>query len=233
MVTTSKANQILEQYNPKQYGSKMRDFQPSWYKKYPWIHYSTKTKKVTCFPCNKYGQNKLFSFDNWKKTERLRKHSLSESHLLAMLKWADSKAATFKQNNILIQVRSQHAAEVADNRKYLKIMIENVSFLAKQNISFRGHKEKREDLTVLSSINRGNFLELVSLRSKDSGFLHGRLKSYFSKKGFGQWTSSKIQNEIIDLLASFTRKGIIQQINNTNAGGAYTGVIYDETSDIR
>ena len=61
-----------------------------------------------------------------------------------MLKWADSKAATFKQNNILIQVRSQHAAEVADNRKYLKIMIENVSFLAKQNISFRGHKEKRE-----------------------------------------------------------------------------------------
>ena len=49
-----------------------------------------------------------------------------------MLKWADSKAATFKQNNILIQVRSQHAAEVADNRKYLKIMIENVLFLANQ-----------------------------------------------------------------------------------------------------
>ena len=96
--------------------------------------------------------------------------------------------------------------------KYLKIMIENVSFIAKQNISFRGHKEKREDLTVLSSINRGNFLELVSLRSKDSGFLHGRLKSYFSKKGFGQWTSSKIQNEMIDLLANFTRKIIIQQI---------------------
>ena len=142
-----------------------------------------------------------------------------------MLKLADSKAATFKQNNILIQVRSQHAVEVADNRKYLKIMIENVSFLAKQNISFRGHKEKREDLTVLSSINRGNFLELVSLCSKDSWFLHGRLKSYFSKKGFGQWTSSKIQNEIIDLLASFTRKRIIQQINNTNVGGTKTGFI--------
>ena len=72
-----------------------------------------------------------------KKTERLRKHSLSKSHLLAMLKWADSKAATIKQHNILIQVRSQHAAEVADNRKYLKIIIENVAFLAKQNISFR------------------------------------------------------------------------------------------------
>ena len=57
-------------------------------------------------------------------------------------------------------------------------------------------------------------MELVSLRSKDSGFLHGRLKSYFSKKGFGngQWTLSKIQNEMIDLLANFTRKIIIQQI---------------------
>ena len=58
-----------------------------------------------------------------KKTKRLRKHSLSESHLLAMLKWADSKAATFKQNNILIQVRSQHATEVADNKIYLKMII--------------------------------------------------------------------------------------------------------------
>ena len=85
--------------------------------------------------------------------------------------------------------------EASMQRKYLKTMIENVSYLAKQNNSFRGHKEKREDLTALSSINRGNFLELVSLRSKDSGFLHGRLKSYFSKKGFGQCTLSKIQNK--------------------------------------
>ena len=38
---------------------------------------------------------------------------------------------------------------------------------------------------------------------------------------------------MIDLLASFTRKRIIQQINNTIAGGTYTGVICDETSDIR
>ena len=108
-------------------------------------------------------------------------------------------------------------------------MIENVSFLAKHDISFRGHSKKRDDLTILSNINKGNFLELVSFCSKDSGFLHGKLKSQFSKKGFGQWTLSKIQNEIIDLLASFTRKRIIQQINNTIAGG----VICDETSDIR
>ena len=110
-----------------------------------------------------------------------------------MLKWADSKAATFKQNNILIQVRRQHAAEVADNRKYLKIMIENVSFLAKQNISLGDTGKKREELTMLSNINRETFLELVLFRSKDSGFLHGRLKSYFSKKGFAQWISSKIK----------------------------------------
>ena len=38
-----------------------------------------------------------------------------------MLKWDDSKARKFKQNKIPIQVRSQHAVEVADNRKYLKM----------------------------------------------------------------------------------------------------------------
>ena len=40
-------------------------------------------------------------------------------------------------------------------------------------------------------------------------------------------------NEIIDLFASFTRKRIIQQINNTIAFGTYTGIICDENSDIR
>ena len=38
---------------------------------------------------------------------------------------------------------------------------------------------------------------------------------------------------MIDLLATFTRKRTIQQIINTTAGGAYTGVSCDETSDIR
>ena len=50
-----------------QYGSKMRDFQFSWYRKFPWIQYNIKTKNVTCFPCKKYGNNENFSFNNWKK----------------------------------------------------------------------------------------------------------------------------------------------------------------------
>ena len=217
---------ILEKYNPKKYDH-IRDFQSSWYIKHPWINYDVSTHSVSCFPCQKFLKDSEFSFDNWKKTGKLTKHSNSEPHLRAMIMWGEYNSAQKNKVNVISQISSEHAKQVAENREYLRLVIETVAFLAKQNISFRAHKECRQNLTKESESNRGNFLELLSLRAKDSTLLRERLNS-----DKVQWTTWQIQNEIISLLAKFTESKIMQQVKNDTFDQNYIGIICDETSDI-
>ena len=132
----------------------------------------------------------------------------------------------------MTQLSNHHAEEVLENREYVKLLIETVAFLGKQTIAFRGNSEDRSKLTELSDINRGNFLEILYLQSRLSPFLKERLEKITKNKGHGQWTSSDIQNEIIGIISSFTKKKIIEKINNDNSGDTVLGVIADETSDI-
>ena len=113
----------------------------------------------------------------------------------------------------------------------MRILIESVAFLAQQNIAFRGHVEHTDDVSSASDINRGNFLELVSLRCKDSTFLRDRLEK-LKDKNKHQYLHSDYQNELIDLLAKYTRNRIVREINCNENGGIYYGIICDETSDI-
>ena len=62
------------------------------------------------------------------------------------------------------QLDSQHKATAQKNRQYLKVIIETLMFTAQQNISQRGHEENRHNITEISNSNRGNLLELLSLR---------------------------------------------------------------------
>ena len=78
----------------------------------------------------------------------------------------------------------------------------------------------------------GNFLKILCLQSSHSSFLRERLETITKNKRHGQWTSYKIQNEIISLLADFTRKKIVEEINNDKTGDIVIAVIADETSDI-
>ena len=149
-----------------------------------------------------------------------------------MIKWCDAQAIKKGQTSVLSQIQSHHAAEVVDYRRYLQIIVETVAYLGKQNIAFRGHAEDRTSLSELSDTNRGNFLELLSLRCNDSAFLKDRLDSLLQNKKHGQWTSGITQNEIIDLLADFVCKRIVTEITSKVGGKTYIGVICDETSDI-
>ena len=55
----------------------------------------------------------------------------------------------------------------------------------------------------------GNFLEILCLQSSHSSFLRERLETITKNKKHEQRTSPRIQNEIISLLADFTRKKIV------------------------
>ena len=76
------------------------------------------------------------------------------------------------------------------NRDHLKTIISYIQFLAKQVIAFRGSDEKK------GSLNRGDFLELLKLKSDDLPALKERLEL----KNAIHYTCQKSQNEIIDIL---------------------------------
>ena len=55
---------------------------------------------------------------------------------------------------------------MTQNRAYVEKIFESLFFAAKENILLRAHVEDRQHLGESSDINRGNFLELLSLRCR-------------------------------------------------------------------
>ena len=219
---------IRNQYSPQKFGNDTfkRDFKPNWFEQYPWLSFSLDKKEVLCYACKKYSNNNSFIFTNWKKVDRLKKHALSEPHGFAMTKWMNSKIYEKKNSTILSQLDSQHKATVLKNRQYLKVIIETLMFTAQQNIAQRGHEENRLNITEISNSNRGNFLELLSLRCRDLPWFGNMLNEKLDNHT--QWTSPNIQNELLSILTDFVRQRIVHDVQES---GIFA-VILDETSDI-
>jgi hypothetical protein len=220
---------LLKSYNPKKFGNESfaRDFNPDWYKRHPWLSYDVCSKKAKCYPCQMYMKEKdSFSFENWKKPERLAKHHKSEKHQMAMEMWMMRRANEKHNSSVLSQLNEDHKQSVKQNRDYLKVIIECLMHTAQQNIAQRGHEEERDDLNKSSDVNRGNFLELISLRCKDIPWLSSKLDQQLKKHA--QWTSPAIQNELLEIIADLVKERIV---NDVKSSGWY-GIIMDETSDI-
>ncbi|XP_044729554.1 zinc finger MYM-type protein 1-like [Chrysoperla carnea] len=84
-------------------------------------------------------------------------------------------------------------------------------------LSLRGHDEKE------NSFNRGNLLELLTLRAKDKKETYeGLLKSKLN------YTSARTQNEIIGIIKTKIIQDIVEEINTSSS----FSLICDETTDI-
>lgn len=164
---------VLNEYLPKKFGreTSKRDFNPEWFKQHSWLSYDVSDCCGSWFPCNMFQSNSTFKFNNWKKPQRLTKHSLSSAHQMAMAQWLAYNTNKRKQTSILMQLNDEHDRQVKENREYLRIVIECVVFTAQQNIAQRGHCEDRSALDQPSDVNRGNFLELLNMRSRDLPWL--------------------------------------------------------------
>ena len=117
--------------------------------------------------------------------------------------------------------------EVRQNRGMLKILIEAVLLLGKQELSFRGHDEKDD------SLNRGNYRELLECFAKfDSVFerrLHGRLAGQEGgNAGVFTGVSSEIQNDLIDCIDSVIQDVIDQEVKMCT----FLSIQVDETTDV-
>ncbi|KAM9688544.1 zinc finger MYM-type protein 1-like isoform 4-T4 [Trichechus inunguis] len=189
----------------------------------PYLEHSAKKDVTFCYSCQLFCQKILScggesftpqGISNWKKTlEKFRKHEKSEMHLKSLKFWREYQFCDEAINDNL----SIHSKKIEENKNYLKFIIENILFLGKQCLPFRGNDQS------VSSINKGNFLELLEIRAKDKG--EGIFRQMNSQVDF--YNSSKIQTEIIEIIKTEMLQDIVNEINVSSA----FSVICDETTD--
>uniref|UniRef100_A0A0V0IKI8 Putative ovule protein n=1 Tax=Solanum chacoense TaxID=4108 RepID=A0A0V0IKI8_SOLCH len=148
----------------------MRRFNPEWFREYhDWLEYSVTNDAAYCLNCYlfKYdnihqGGGEVFStvgFKSWNKKKSFKQHigGPNNTHNQAKKKSED----LMRQQQSIISVFERQSDQV--KHEYwlrLSASIDVVRLLLNQGFAFRGHDESK------SSLNRGNFLEILSWYAK-------------------------------------------------------------------
>ena len=96
----------------------------------------------------------------WKHTTgkngNLEKHSKSISHKQAMVAWSDYVKNNNERATIAERLDKLRSTQIERNRHYISSVAELILLFARQTIPLRGYGDESS-----SSMNRGNFLELM------------------------------------------------------------------------
>lgn len=207
-------------------GKVNRKFNTKQYDSYHWLTGCIHSNRLFCFVCLLFSNNKtvwndIGYADIHNFPTAARKHEQSEKHLESSLKYH-----TFGKNRIETRLNSQiqididrHNAKVDRNRNIFQRLIDIVCFLGKQELAFRGHDESA------SSVNKGNYLEMVDVLAKYDGVLENHIQNCTSSF---TGLSNRIQNDLISSVASVMIETIKQQIASTD----FVAVMVDETPDV-
>jgi hypothetical protein len=199
-------------------------FQPSWYQKYPWLHYSpsSKTKGVLCFFCAKAANLKLLElssksddafisrgFCNWKHAiNKFQAHEKSSVHAHAVNQVAQRKALPIES-----QLSSQKQKEQRNCRIALVKLFTSIRFLARQGLAFRGNQTQS-----------GNYNELLKLRCQDDS----ELRTFMAKTTVTKFISPESQNEMLSMLQHNILRSLTQHIKEESK---QYSIIVDGTQD--
>ncbi|KAE9523304.1 hypothetical protein AGLY_016252 [Aphis glycines] len=205
-------------------GKTKRKFQVSWYTKYAWLSGSENLGKLFCYYCLLFRGEKTWGSDGisvMKNFDRkASKHAISKTHLTSqeqfMLLGANRIEHALSEGCRLAAIK--HNENVSVNRRILKRLIHVVCFLGKQEIAFRGHNEDS------SSINKGNYLELLDLLSREEQLL----REHFMSNSVFKGTSSDIQNDLISCITSVLKTKISNELKKAN----FISIQADETTDV-
>ncbi|XP_060972576.1 uncharacterized protein LOC115696806 [Cannabis sativa] len=221
---------ILSSYQ-KSEEAHSRSFQPSWFKLFPsWLEYSPKVHAAFCLPCflfhSKDAHPRLDAFTingfrSWKKVRGKNcaflahiGEDINSPHRNAEKAVADLMDQPTHIGRRFANFTSQ---EIADNRLRLKTSIEGIRWLAFQACPFRGHDESK------TSINRGNFLELLSFITS----YNDKVAEVLDKAPRNAtYTSQTTQKQVLHVLGDKVRNAIREEI-----GDAKFSVIVNEAQE--
>ena len=216
--------------------TKDRVFQFDWYAKKDWLCGSEDKQGLFCWPCLLFmpGMSQTWTETGYSNMHSFlsdcKKHVKAKTHLEAYKTWKTFDV-TERIDVVFSRARREevdrHNEEVRQNREMLKILIEAVLFLGKQELSFRAHDESD------TSLNRGNYRELLECFAKfDSVFerrLHGKLANE-ERGNVGVFTgvSADTQNDLIECIDSVIQDQIDKEIYQST----FLCIQVDETTDV-
>ena len=159
----------------------------------PWLRYSPSTDTVYCCYCVLFGtQSNCFRCNDWSNIGKLiNKHKADSStahHTAVVRGQAFLSVQREGTPNIAQQLHQQRLQEIEQNRCALKSIVEVLIMMAKQNIAIRGHVPEES-----------NFHATLSLVAKHNSILRNQLEH---ARPTAKYTSTEIQNELLDIAAS-------------------------------
>ncbi|GBO01876.1 hypothetical protein AVEN_114670-1 [Araneus ventricosus] len=158
-----------------------------------------------------------------------RKHENCTYHKKSVLIAENTKSiVTKKTESIINQVNAQRRLDIEKkNRKRLIPIIQTIRFCGRQQIAVRGHRDGGRIGLEEPEKNDGNFRSLLRYRA-NSGDSDVKDQLIYSG-GRSMYTSSFIQNEIINTFSHLIQSQIVR---NVRKSCQFYSVLADETTDI-
>ena len=219
-----------------------RQFQPTWLKSYPWLHYSDHSDGAFCRACVFFAPDKVGGqcpgsfvtkpFKFWNRlSDKANLHSSQSYHKISMAKM-DEFLVRYKNpsQSISAIVNTETQKVMSNNTKVIESLLKIILLCGKQGLSLRGHRDDHinwidSEPEGVQHSNQGNFVELVRFRAEHDQILAQHLAK--SPRN-ARYTSKTIQNELIEVVGNSIHDDILQEVKRAK----YYSVIADEMADV-
>ena len=175
-----------------------------------------------CYPCCLFGASSglglgrpemaftVSGFRDWKhatgKSGILSCHNNCLSHKQAIVAWSQYRLNVLQGTTISERLGSIRAQQIDSNRHYLKTITEILLLCSQLEIALRGHREMQ------TSINRGNFLQILNLVANHYDVVHHRLTDGPRN---ATYTSAEIQNELLNVMGGIIQTKICDELKKS------------------
>jgi len=192
-----------------------------------WLSYSLSLDKIFCTTCKIFGlpnaQKLTIASDGTRDYRNIKRnienHESFNDHVQSVL----SRALYESHNRIDAQIIQGSNIQVSENREILRVIIDSLIFIARQNIALRGHDEST------FSTNQGNFLELIKMFAKYHPTLQHHLNTIEQhKRNRLTFLSHDTQNKLLSILSNIVRSTILDEVKKA----VIFSVTIDTTTDV-
>ena len=191
-----------------------------------WLVYSKKFDKVYCFCCKIFGTKSSTNHTSqlvnsgtkdWRHlSAMLKSHEINNEHIINMNTWFDLELRLSKNITIDKDAQERLYKEKEHWRNVLVRIIAIVKNLAKNNLAFRGSNEK------IYQENNGNFLSLIEMIAEFDPIMQEHVRRIQNSDIRNHYLGHRIQNELIQLLASEVKNTILKKNQRSKIFFSYT-----------
>ncbi|CAF4599072.1 unnamed protein product [Rotaria socialis] len=183
-----------------------RSFHSQWYSRFTWLEYSELTDSAYCYYCRHFSTGIILN------------NRVINFCLRPEINYKQYVARTKSSTNVLQVIDKSRNELVKRNREKRIKIVSTLHLCGRQMIATRGHEEGE------SSLNRGNFIELLRWASSTDPVALSILED--SDRN-ATYLSPCIQNELISLLANQIQQKISEKIK-----GCVFALMADESRDV-